>query len=98
MTIVLMKSQALLSRYPSQQIKRCRFARSSPTEDRLRPLNHAQSWPSNPSRLQTRDVRGRIIEKIRLPPMNIFRQILAEKGWSKTKIKEAVRAPLAFQT
>ena len=30
------------------------------------------------------------------PPMNIFRQIMAEKGWSKSKIKEAVRAPSRF--
>ncbi|MDP6224050.1 MAG: TPD domain-containing protein, partial [Candidatus Poseidoniaceae archaeon] len=30
------------------------------------------------------------------PPMNIFRQILSEKGWSKSKIKEYVRAPSRF--
>ena len=35
-------------------------------------------------------------KKYDFPPMNIFRQILAEKGWSKTKIKEAVRAPSRF--
>ena len=28
--------------------------------------------------------------------MNIFRQILSEKGWSKSKIKEYVRAPSRF--
>ncbi len=35
-------------------------------------------------------------KKYDFPPMNIFRQILAEKGWSKSKIKEAVRAPSRF--
>ena len=35
-------------------------------------------------------------KKYDFPPMNIFRQILAEKGWSKSKIKESVRAPSRF--
>ena len=35
-------------------------------------------------------------KKYDFPPMNIFRQILSEKGWSKSKIKEAVRAPSRF--
>ncbi|DAC16597.1 MAG: hypothetical protein CMA49_08230 [Euryarchaeota archaeon] len=35
-------------------------------------------------------------KKYDFPPMNIFRQILSEKGWSKSKIKESVRAPSKF--
>jgi len=35
-------------------------------------------------------------QKYDFPPMNIFRQILSEKGWSKSKIKEYVRAPSRF--
>ena len=35
-------------------------------------------------------------KKYDFPPMNIFRQILSEKGWSKSKIKEYVRAPSRF--
>ena len=35
-------------------------------------------------------------KKYDFPPMNIFRQILSEKGWSKSKIKESVRAPSRF--
>ena len=35
-------------------------------------------------------------KKYDFPPMNIFRQILVEKGWSKSKIKETVRAPSRF--
>ena len=30
------------------------------------------------------------------PPMNIFREILKEKGWSKNKIKESLRNPSQF--
>ena len=35
-------------------------------------------------------------KKYDFPPMNIFRQILSEMGWSKSKIKESVRAPSRF--
>ena len=35
-------------------------------------------------------------KKYDFPPMNIFRTILGEKGWSKTKIKESFKAPSRF--
>ena len=38
-----------------------------------------------------------LTKKFDFPPMNIFREILTEMGWSKTKIKETLREPSRFK-
>ena len=39
----------------------------------------------------------KLSKKFDFPPMNVFRVVLKEMGWSKARIKETLRAPSKFK-